>query len=274
MRLPVDPPALRRGVLAVSVMDDVDVEPRADGVLLPGRPDVLIAWRDLARACGIHEPASPPGRHRLASLMRLQRLVADLGEDAPRILRGAAVLVALPLGHLDHLGRSWVMGRLPGGALDLGIGVRGLLDDPDGVVALPSRVAVAAGLDVEQWWPQVRDRAEAMSALAVDHLRRDGLAAGVLRPIGGCDVLALLAGRPLREALAEGDGAGMRAVAVPGRRRGWYDLARIDPAYVATAWQLADPLERGVDVPLLVTKDEVALPRIGGAVTAQSLDQD
>ncbi len=43
---------LRRGVLAVSVLDDIDVEPRDDGVALPGTPEVLVSWDDLRAAAG------------------------------------------------------------------------------------------------------------------------------------------------------------------------------------------------------------------------------
>ncbi len=233
---------------------------------------MLIGWRELARTCGVHEPASAVGRHRLSTLLRLQRLVADLGGAAADRLHAAAVLVALPVGHVDHLGRSWVMDELAGGALELGLGLRGLIGGPDAVVALPPALATTGGLDVESWWPQVRQRAEAMSAVAVEHLSRDGRGAGTIRPVGGYDVLALLTGSALRTALADQDATGMCALAVPTRRRAWYDLARIDPAFVSAAWLLTDPLDRGVDVPILVTKDEVALPAPGGRPVQQALD--
>jgi hypothetical protein len=100
-----------------------------------------------------------------------------------------------------------------------------------------------------------------MGALAAARLGRDGPTDGVIRPVGGCDVLALLASASLRRHLAMGDSTGMRAVAVPMRRRGWYDLSRIDPAFVGAAWSATDELDRGVPRPLLVTADEVAVSR-------------
>jgi hypothetical protein len=97
-----------------------------------------------------------------------------------------------------------------------------------------------------------------MGALAAARLGRDGTE-GVIRPVGGCDVLALLASPSLRRHLATGDGSGLRAVAVPMRRRGWYDLSRIDPAFVGAAWSATDEIDRGVAHPLLVTAEEVSL---------------
>jgi hypothetical protein len=99
-----------------------------------------------------------------------------------------------------------------------------------------------------------------MGALAVERLARDGRRRqAVIRPVGGCDVLTLLTSRDLRRYLATEDGSGMRAVAAPMRSRGWYDLARVDPTFVAAAWAATDESERGVRRPLLVTADEVAL---------------
>jgi hypothetical protein len=83
----------------------------------------------------------------------------------------------------------------------------------------------------------------------------------VLRPVGGCDVLTLLGTRPLRAALAGGDGSGMRAVAVPTRQRGWFDLRRVDPAFVGAAWAATTEADRGLSSALLVTRDEVATAR-------------
>ena len=69
------------------------------------------------------------------------------------------------------------------------------------------------------------------------------------------------------------DGSGMRAVAVPSRSRGWYDLRRVDTAYVAAVWTATEEVCRGVPRPLLVTRDEVSLPRTGGDPVGQSLDR-
>jgi hypothetical protein len=51
----------------------------------------------------------------------------------------------------------------------------------------------------------------------------------------------------------------MRAVAAPMRSRGWFDLARIDPAIVGAAAAATEPELRGIDRPLLVTAEEVGM---------------
>ena len=277
--------ALRRGVLAVSVLHDVDLTPRDDGVLLPrsgpGR-GVVLTWGDLADGCGPHHPLAAAGLRRLSGLLRLLALVGRLGADAPGAMRAAAGLVALPDGHVDHLGNSWVVEPLRGGALDLGIGLRGLLDEPTADSAtgshsstptpLPPILLRELGVQVRDWWPGIRAQAERWSTLAVEQLGQDGRHAGQLRPVSGSDVLALLAGPQLREALARADGSGMRAVAAPTRRHSWYDLSRIDPAYLAAVWAITPDVERGIDRPLLVTRDEVVAARPRGDVARPAFD--
>src|SRR6185295_6969656 len=88
--------------------------------------------------------------------------------------------------------------------------------------------------------------------------------AGVLRPIGDCDVVTLLGAQSLRAALCAQDGTGLRAAAVPMRTRGWLDLSRIDPAYTAAAAAATTELERGFPRPLLLTEEEVTLAVDGG----------
>jgi hypothetical protein len=251
--------ALRRCVLAVSVLADVDVVPSDDGVTLPGPPAVTVGWAEIATAAG-PDPTGAVARLRVEELLRLHTVVAALGPEAAERLRATARVVALPPGHADHLGIGWVRERLPGGALELGVGVHGLLGEGDRVTPLHPGVARAAGVEGSRWWPQLRRHADRMGALAAARLGRDGTE-GVLRPVGACDVLALLASSSLRRHIATGDGTGMRAVAVPMRRRGWYDVSRVDPAFVGAAWSATDELERGVPRPLLVTADEVALSR-------------
>ena len=269
MRSTADHVALRRCVLAVSVLADVDVVPSDTGVVLPGPPAVTVGWDEIAAAAGPDRLASDGGgevsavaRRRVEELLRLHAFVAELGDAAAERLRSAARLVALPPGHADHLGRAWVRERLLGGALELGVGVHGLTGDPAGdggrVTPLHAGVALAAGVAESRWWPQLRRHVDRMGALAAARLGRDGVE-GVIRPVGGCDVLALLASPSLRRHLAAGDGSGMRAIAVPMRRRGWYDLKRIDPAFVGAAWSATDDLDRGVPRPLLVTADEVGI---------------
>jgi hypothetical protein len=252
---------LRRAVLAVSVLDDVDLEPRASGVRLPGLHPVTVRWTVLREVLAGADPASDTGRHRLRAWLRLRRLVADLGEEAAGVLAEAARVLAVPDPHPDHLGPRWVRETLLGGDVHLGTGVVGLLDDPDEVVALHPLIAAAAGADETAWWPRIRGHADAMGALAAHRLARDEGARrqSVLRPVGGCEVPALLASAVLRRHLADGDGSGMRALAVPMRSRGWYDLARIDPAFVGAAWSATPEEKRGFCRPLLVTADEVRL---------------
>jgi hypothetical protein len=172
--------------------------------------------------------------------------------------------------HVLHPGPGWAQEHVLGGAVDLGIGLRGLVGpDPDHVAVLPRELASAVGLDTSTWWPGLRSRLEDMGALAVARLKRDGN--GVITPMGGCDVTTLMGARSLRAYLALGDGTGMRAVAVPMRSRGWYDLARIDPAFVGAAAAATDEVDRAFWRPLLVTCEEVGQAAEGGDVTTDVL---
>lgn len=268
-----DPGLLRRAVLAVSVLDDVDLEPREGGVHLPGRRPVLVRWTELADVVAGADLASEAARRRISVLLRLRRFVGELGSRAPAVLEQSARALALPEGHLDDLGPGWVRETVLGGDVRLGVGVVGVLGDDEEVVPLHRSVAAAAGTDARQWWRRLRGHAEAMGALAAHRLARDEGAGrhSVLRPVGGCDVPTLLASSALRGYLAAGDGSGMRALAVPMRSRGWYDLARIDPAFVAAAWSATPEVERGYPRPLLVTADEVRMAVPRGDPVAQSL---
>ncbi|MFZ0159559.1 MAG: hypothetical protein WAL50_11065 [Kineosporiaceae bacterium] len=252
-------------------MDGVDLAPADRGVILAGRPPIGVPWQQLAAACGGRSPVSPAGRRRMAGLLRLSRRFADLGADAADRLLADVVVMALPPGHVDHLGPTWTQRQLPGGALCLGLGVRGLLDEE--TMPVPAGVLAALGVPVADCWPVARARSERMSGLAVQQVGRAGTHTGVLHPVGGCDVLTLLIGAPLRAALADGDGTGMRALAVPNRTRGWFDLARVDPAYVALAWRLTDEQERGLPRPLLVTRDEVVLPAERGDLSRHAVER-
>ncbi len=264
----VDTGALRRAVLAVSVLQDVDLDPADDGVRLRGRSGgVVLTWAALSQAVGPHPAVGEVGLTRLGTYLRLHKLVADLGSDAADLLAGRARALALPADHALHPGSGWLQEDLLGGALGLGVAVEGLLGDPDAVVPLPADVAAAAGADTRAWWPAVREHAERMGALAARRLaleppRSPGRA--VLRPVGGCDVPTLLASSVLRAHLTGQDGSGLRAVAAPMRSRGWYDLSRVDPAFVLAAWSATEPSDRGVARPLLVTADEVAPAASGG----------
>ena len=258
---------LRRAVLAVSVLDDVDLEPTDDGVVVHGARPTHVTWDELSRAAGTGP--GPLAQHRLSRTLRLHARAAALGDDAVEVLRGSARLLALPSDHAAHPGAGWTLHRPMGGALECGIGLLGALDDPDELVPVPPSLVRTAGVPVRVWWPGLVAHASTMGRLLVDRLRRDSHGTRrpaavtdnqlVLRPVGGVDVPTLLTTHVLRSHLARSDGSGMRAVAVPMRSRGWYDLARIDPAFVQAAWSATDELERGLSRPVLVTADEMVL---------------
>ena len=251
---PPDALALRRGVLAASVLHDVPVEPGSDGVRVGASWDdragwTSASWSELATALDGADPESMPGRLRLRDWLR-SRAWACAGAGERRL-----VALALPTGHVLHPGDSWVVDRVLGGVLDVG---PGLVPDTGGLAAPLHRSAVPPGrLDLADRWPVLRGRVEDLAERALERLSDD--ASRVLRPVGGADVLTLLGARVLRAHLATGDGTGLRAVAVPMRSRAWFDLARIDPAFVGAAATATAPEERGLASPLLVTVDEVAV---------------
>jgi hypothetical protein len=256
MRAP-DSLELRRLALAVSVLDDVDIVPLEDGLLLTGDTAVEVSWLELRRALAGAEPDDEHGRARVLAWLRGRRIAADIHQDH---LREVARPVGLPLDHPLHPGLDWVRHRVLGDTLDLGLGFVGVGPDPDEVVVVPQGALDAAGVDPSPWWPAALDYLERMGTIAAQRL-----ASGpVLRPIGDCDVVTLLGSRALRVALGAQDGTGMRAAAVPMRRRGWLDLTRIDPAFTAAAAAATAPAERGFSRPVLVTADEVTLAADGG----------
>jgi hypothetical protein len=257
----VNPPTdveLRRGVLAVSVLHDVDVDLRDEGVVLSGVPDVWVPWSEVRRALAGFDPETT-GRRRLADWLQARRWAADL---SPEHLLQRIRPVGLPVEHALHPGLDWVRERVLGDALDLGLGAVDLDPaDPDRVVLLPSTVLDDAGLHPEVVWEHVVTMLEDLGALAADRVKRD--LRGQLRPLGDCDVVTLLGSRRLRAALAE-EAGGMAAAVVPMRRRGWTKLATIDPAFGPAAAAATSEAERGFVRPLLVTADEVAVVAEGG----------
>jgi hypothetical protein len=255
-----DSPDLRRLALAVSVLDDVDLLPLDDGVLLTGAdlPEpVEVGWRELRRALAGADPGGDIARLRIRAYLVGRRVTATRSSEQ---LRERARPVGLPVDHAMHPGLDWVMHRVLGGAIDLGFGFVDVGDDPDEVVVIPRGALDAAGVDPMPWWPVARDYLERMGTVAGTRLADSGL----LRPIGDCDVVTLLGARSLRAALCAGDPTGMRAAAVPMRRRGWLDLTRIDPAFTVAAAAATDPVERGFPRPLLLTPEEVAVAPEGG----------
>lgn len=256
--------ALRRCVLAVSVLQDLDLMPGDDGVTTAsGR---LLPWETLASALGTLDPDSPAARPVLA---RWLRELQWIGWRSPEDLADRARPVGLPRGHALHPGQEWVRAGVHGGVLDLGVGFLGVGTDPDEVVVPRAGLLRAAGHDARPWWPACRAYLEDMGMLAAS--RHDMHPDRPIHPMGDCDVVTLLGSRVFRAALAERDPAKMCAAAVPTRRRGWLDLSRTDPAFALAAASLADADERGFERPLLVTADEVVMARPGGDPVLQAL---
>ena len=255
---PPGPVELRRGVLAVSVLQDLDVDLAPLGLVLPGSPSVWISWGECRRALAGHDPESDDGRQRLARWLFARRWAADLPlEDLRERLRPAG----LPVDHVLHPGLDWVRRRVLGDALDLGLGAVDLdPSDPERVVLLPQPLLDAVGLDGDVEWAAAEVYLEQMGSLAADRLARDRK--GMLRPVGDCDVVTLLGSASLRTAVAVVAG-GMGAAVVPIRSRGWTELALIDPAFGAAAAAASDVADRGFARPLLVTPDELALATAG-----------
>jgi hypothetical protein len=254
-----DSTALRRCVLAVSVLHEVDILPTDDGIVLVGVPDIPVSFGQIAAAVGAVDPASPAAQDLLYRWLRVRRAIADKSLDE---LAETIRPVGLPVGHYLHPGPSWVRQPILGGSLDVGIGFAGLLSDqPETVVVTPRSVLEAAGIDPSPWWRGATEYLENMGALATTRWRRDPRAP--LRPMGDCDVLTLLASRVLRGALCA-EAGGLRAIAAPVRTRGWLDLSRIDAAFALTAAAIADDESRGFSRPVLLTIDEVSMVPDGG----------
>ena len=266
-------------MLEVSVRHDLDVGLRADGVELTGPPAVLVPWPQLADVVR-GDPAGAVDRLH-AALVLAPALVGTTVPTGAQTMDGArgepleplhpldVVACALPPGHALHPGPAWVRLRVPGGLLEVGVAVRGR---PEGAVlplppSLAPRSLSAAGSGGEPSapapsWPPLAQRLERAGAVAAGRLTpRTG--AGVLRPVDGHDALTLLASRAARAAIAALDGTGLRALAVPSRRRAWFDDRHLDQAFVAAAWLLTPVAERGLPAPVLVTRDEVGAPAAG-----------
>jgi hypothetical protein len=257
--------ALRLGVLAVSVLQDLDVTPCDDGVTLDGAPAVHVGWEECSAAVGDASPQSEVGRHRLTAWLMARRRLALLpaspgaGPDAASepVLRPLGMPAATP-----HPNAAWPMEHVLGNALDLGFALAGLdRHQPAVLLPVPPGALVASGLDVDAYWAQARCYLEAMGGIAVE--RRAAAPTAPLKPAGDCDVLTLLGSVTLRAALAA-DNGGLCPVVVPMRSRGWTELRRIDPAFALAAAQATSSSERGFDRPLLVTVDEVQLAVDGG----------
>lgn len=257
--------ALRRTVLAVSVLDNVDIIPGESSVTLQGsHPDLELGWGEVAVAIGDSDPDSDTARRRLRVWVQLRAGLAQLVDP-----EAMARPIGLPQDHPLHPGADWVRVRVPGEALDLGLGLLGLLGDPDQVVVVPPMLLVAAGIEADPWWPNQVRELEHTGRLAAERLLRDDTAP--LRPFGDLDVLTLLGSTAFRAALCNADPLGWRTAAVPMRTRGWLDLGRIDPAFAAAAALATDPDERGFERAVLVTPEEIVMVGAGGRSARHAL---
>lgn len=243
--------ALRQAVLMAAVLDDVDVTPADDGVLLDGIPPIHVPWDSLGEALDGLDPLSAAGRTRLVLWFTLVRWVADLPHD--HIVERLRP-VGLPPTHALHPGAPWVHTRIPGGLLDLGFGVTAVDPvDPDAVHVLLSGVLEAVGLTPSYHWPAMLAYLERMGEVAALRLERDPELP--LRPMGDADVITLLGAQSLRTALAHADGVGMRGLAAPMRSRGWTDPDHVDSAFALAAVAATADHEQGLPCAVLVTND-------------------
>ena len=270
---------LRRALLAVSVLDDLDLVPADDAVVMPvpgaarGGQVLELPVAAASEVLGGWAPASLQARLRLRSWLRAHRALAAAPHPAA-LLRERVRALALPHDGAWHPGAAlagaWSRARVLGGALDVGLGVVGT-DESGAAVPLWPDLPAAAGLDqagTDALWASAGEHALRMGALAAKRLSRDapparpGGTGGVrmLRPVGGCDVPTLLATGPVRARVVADDPVGAVVVSVPDRTRGWFGSGHVDPAFVAAAWSATEPAARGVASPLLVTADEVARP--------------
>jgi hypothetical protein len=257
--LSADPPALRRIVLAIAVLHDLELEPWSAGVVLRDGPPVELSWHELREAAGPGDLESRTARLRVLRHLRGRRLAADTSRHE----LGVAVRpMGYPAGHPFHPGAEWVVSRVAGGALELGLGFAGLGDEPETVAFIPPVALAEAGFAAGDWWAAASVYLERMGRLTAERVTWEPH--GALRPFGDCDVVTLLGARALREELCARDPAGMVAAAVPMHRRGWLDVRRIDPAFAAAAAEATDEADRGFSRPVLLTPDEVALASAGG----------
>ena len=282
--------ALRRSVLAVTLLDHgtlADLETREQGAVHVRALDsshLVVGWGELVLAAGDPGGTLPDSvvQRRLARWLRLRVALDTMlhaadatSPEAVAEVRGRLLSRmrprALPREHALHPGAAWTRRTVLGGALDVGLAIRGYDDDghpsPDEVGLLPAGVLVAAQVDLGLATSKADRYLADMANLAGERLQRDPTA--VLRPLGDADVLTLLASRTFRSALV--DGQGMRSAAIPVRTRGWLDLGRLDPAFAVSASLLTEPDDRGFARPVLVTIDEVAMVRAGGDPVGQSL---
>jgi hypothetical protein len=257
--------ALRRCALAVSVLYDLDLVPHSEGVLLPQAG--LVSWTAIARAVSSVDVNSERARERLGEWIWAREQVAGTPVS---LLEDSARVVGMPVDADLHPGADWVREHVPGGALDLGLGLLGLdHESPETVVPVAESVFCDAGLYPDGWWPAAREQLDQMADLAAQRRQRDDAAA--LRPMGDADVVTLLGARALRAQLAAEQPDGLATAVVPLRNRGWAPATRVDPAFGPAVASIADEVDRGFSRPLLVTAEELVLVRDHGTAVQQVL---
>jgi hypothetical protein len=244
----------------VCVLDDVDLEVGDNGVRLDDR--IEVSWDELEQALSPYEADSVALIAAARLWVRTRLLLAAL---TTRELLGRIRPIGLPVGHVLHPGPFWVQEQVPGGALDLGLGIRVPGRTEDEVIVLDPHLAACAQADLGNAWSRALAYRDDMITIGLDRIARDPLA--TLRSIGDCDVPTLLSGSTYREALVSVDPIGMRSAAVPSRTRGWLDLSRIDPTFAIQAAAAVDPVDRGFDRPILITRDEIAHARENRSAT-------
>jgi hypothetical protein len=251
--------ALRRCVLAVSVLSDIDVTPADDGFMIVGSPNIFISLGQCRAALGDAAPDSDEGRALLARFVTVRQWIEQhVAAELPELARP----VALPVDHTLHPGAGWAHKHILGGCLDLGLGLVGLQPaNRESVVVVHPAIFDAIEVDPTAWWPSAIGYLEDMGAMATARWRRQPKAP--LRPMGDCDVVTLLASVVFRGAVCS-DSDGLRAAVVPMRTRGWLDPGRIDPAFAHAAAALTSAEERGFPRPVLLTVEEVTMVPPGG----------
>ena len=235
---------------------DVGIEPTR---MIAGR--FAIPWETLAADL----PDASGSQEGAAAVVRWHRALTWVAGSHAEIIADMVRVVGAPASHPFHPGSGWVVERVHGGSLDLGLGIAGIdSDDPDRAVPVPHGIWAAAGVDPSRWWARARLLHERMGEAG--GLRyATGDTAGRLRPMGGHDVVTLLGARTFRQVLADRGDMGMAGVAVPFRDDGWILTTLLDPAFAAVAAGAAAPDVVGFARPVLVTADEVVEPPVGGA---------
>jgi hypothetical protein len=190
----------------------------------------IATWEAIQGALNGHKPNAPTAPDRIASWLKLRHRLASIPSTA---LPAATRVLGFPTDHVLHPGEGWVVEHVRGGALDLGMGVRGLdPNEPSRVVPLNPSIWASLGIDPHRFWrPAVMSLEAAGNIAALDLLRNGD---GLIRSAREADALTLLGSARLREALAKAHG-GMATVAMPARELGWARLSAVDPAFVPPA---------------------------------------